>query len=262
MFMHQRHDEQQRPDGEDRLVLDRCRPRCRRCAVVPMNAVIVCTALPRVEREVGRRRRRRAARSSSRRRRGRRPARSRRRCRRSRRGRRPAVATCIFVAPSAVRALAQRARHRAHRVLGERGDDRHDHHADREPGDAGVEDGMSEPEERLASVGREEHQREEAEHDGRDAGQHLEHRLDDLAHARAARTRSGRSPTPRPSGTATSMPRGVIVSVPTTSGSTPKLRGREQRRPLRCPNRKSTSATSPKNPIVGAEQRDDDRRSS
>ena len=74
-------------------------------------------------------------------------------------------------------------------------------------------------------LGREEGQREVAEDDRRHAGEQLEDRLDRLAHARAARTRSGRSRRRGPSGMATSSAMPVIRNVPITSGRTPKLAG-------------------------------------
>ncbi len=86
-----------------------------------------------------------------------------------------------------VRARAQVARHGYHRILGDRRDRRDQHDADHEPGAQDVE-GL-EPEAEVPQERREEHQREEAEDNRRDAGQDLERRFDDLAHAGTARTR-------------------------------------------------------------------------
>ena len=104
--------------------------------------------------------------------------------------------------------------------------------------------------ERLDDLGQDEGDREEADRDGRDPGEDLEDRLDRLAHPRAARTRSGRSPTPSPIGIANSIAQSVTLSVPTTIASTPKLGGSN------CgvqsvPKRNSPIGTTSKKPIVG-----------
>ena len=76
-----------------------------------------------------------------------------------------------------------------HGVLGDRGDRRQHEQAEDDAGGQRVELVDPEPEDVAEDLGREEGEREVAEDDRRDAGEHLEHRLDDLAHARAARTR-------------------------------------------------------------------------
>ena len=195
MFMHEGHHEEQRADGEDRLVVDRCRSGCRPCRSRAMNAVIVCDRLARVRGEVRASARRRAARSSSRRSRARRRARSRRRCPRAPPGTRRVADVWRLRRAEAVRALAQAAA--APRVI-----------ASSEieaivgmirmptmrPAGERVEDRDVDADASLQDHRRDERQREEAEDDRRDAGEHLEHRLDGAADARRSRTRSGRSP--------------------------------------------------------------------
>ena len=53
------------------------------------------------------------------------------------------------------------------------------------PAESALKTCTSMPSRSLQDVGREEGEREVAEHDRRDAGQHLEHRLERLADARA-----------------------------------------------------------------------------
>ena len=86
--------------------------------------------------------------------------------------------------PEPVGTLAQAARHRAHRVLGDRGDRRHDHDPHHQAGGEGVEDRHVEAEEVLEDRRGDEGEREVAEDDGRHADQDLEERLDDPAHPR------------------------------------------------------------------------------
>ena len=78
-----------------------------------------------------------------------------------------------------VRAFAQAHRHRAHRVLGQRGDVRNDHDAHHHARRQHVEAGQ--PGIDLLQQRRDEQQREVAVDDGRHAGQQLEHRLERLA---------------------------------------------------------------------------------
>ncbi len=80
-----------------------------------------------------------------------------------------------------VGAVAQIARHRAHRVLGQRRDGRHQHHAHHEPRGERVEDVDLDPE--IAQQRRHEGEREVAEDDRRDAREDLERRLQDPARA-------------------------------------------------------------------------------
>ena len=101
------------------------------------------------------------------------------------------VATCTLVDAERVGPLAQIARHRAHRVLGERGDGRHQHHAHHERGGERVEDVDLDPD--VAQERRHEREREVAEDDRRDAGEDLERGLQDAPRRAARRTRSGRS---------------------------------------------------------------------
>ena len=106
------------------------------------------------------------------------------------------------------------------------------------------------PSTRCRIVGREEGQREVAEDDRRHAGQHLEDRLDDLAHAgRRVLRQVDRGQ--RPSGTATTSAIGRQESVPHDE--------REHAEGLLVaansgdhfvPNRKSPIGTSPKKPMV------------
>ena len=77
----------------------------------------------------------------------------------------------------------------------------------------------------VAKERRHEGEREVAEDDRRHAGQHLEPGLQDPAHARVPRTRSGRSPS-RARGAARRARRSpVTTSVPPTRGRTPKCAG-------------------------------------
>ena len=80
-------------------------------------------------------------------------------------------------------ALAQRLRDRRHRVLGDRRDRRQHEDAEDDPGRQAVED-LQLDAELLLQQRREERQREVAEDDRRDAREHLDDRLEDLAHAR------------------------------------------------------------------------------
>ena len=98
------------------------------------------------------------------------------------------VATLARVAPRANAPSRRPLGHGGHRVLGDRGDDRHDHQADRQAAGEDVEDlrrpaeGVARPEVDQHVLG-EEVEREEAEGDRRDPGEDLEDRLERLAHA-------------------------------------------------------------------------------
>ena len=119
------------------------------------------------------------------------------------------------------------------------------------------------PSRSSSTIGRDEVEGEEAVDHRRDAGEHLEHRLEDLAHARRARTRRGRRRPRARTGRAMSSAMAVVHSVPVTSGRTPKLLAGEPRRPA-VPVRKSTTLTSRKNSSAGKSRartmpdRDDD----
>ena len=131
------------------------------------------------------------------------------------------------------------------------------------PADSALNGVDLDAQELAQDLGREERQREVAEDDRRHAGQHLEHRLDDLAHARRrvlgevdraqqaerdrdeqARSRSGRAcPDQR------EHAEGLLVAA-RTAASTSSRRGSR------------ASGTSPKKAIVSAQEREDDQRSS
>ena len=102
-------------------------------------------------------------------------------------------------------------------------------------------------EEPVDEVGGDEVEGEEPDDDRRDAGEHLDHRLDDPADARGWRTRRGRSPCPRPNGTATSMATAPMITLPTTIVRRSK-RSRRGNQPV--------SVSTPKSQSIGAEEVD------
>ena len=82
------------------------------------------------------------------------------------------------------RRFPQRVRHRVHRVLGDRRDQRRHEQADRDTGRHDVEHGNLAAEEALHEVGADEAKREEPHHDARDRRERLEDRLEEPTSAR------------------------------------------------------------------------------
>ena len=186
-FISERHEEERRPDREDRLVADR-----------PRRHV----ALRRAGDERGHRRvrlfrrrstcsgsaRRRRARSSSRRSRARRRARSRRRCPTAPPGRRSAARPGASTRPARMRPRAATC---GTDVIASSASDAMVGRTMKPmmiPAESELKTCTSNPSRSFRIVGREVGEREVAEDDRRDAGEHLEDRLDGLADASGART--------------------------------------------------------------------------
>ena len=176
---------------------------------------------------------------------------ARRRCRRAPPGRRRASADLAACSRRARTRPRAGVRHRGHRVLGDRRDRRQDQDADDEARRERVEHGCtSRPRSRsLQDLGREEGEREVAEDDRRDAGEHLEDRLDDLADA-LRRVLGEVDRRPRPSGIATSIAIAVMIQRAQEERQDAELLVGEQRRPLRAEQELRELTASPKKAIV------------